>query len=122
MSRRIPPTPVAAPWNGSTARRVVVRLDLERDREAAADVDHAGVLARPLQDALAARRQAPEQPRRVLVAAVLRPEEREDRELEVVRIPLEQLPDTVELPVGETERAVEWLLRDRAQRATVAGP
>ena len=49
MSRRMPPTPVAAPWNGSTARRVVVALDLERDREAVADVDHAGVLARAQQ-------------------------------------------------------------------------
>ena len=117
MSRRIPPTPVAAPWNGSTARRVVVRLDLERDRDAVAEVDHAGVLARPLQHALAARRQPAQQRRRVLVAAVLRPEQREDRELEVVRRPPEQLPDTVELPVGETESAVERLVGDGSQRA-----
>ena len=34
-------------------RRVVVALDLERDREAVADVDHAGVLARALQHARA---------------------------------------------------------------------
>ena len=33
--------------------RVVVRLDLERDGEAVADVDHAGVLAGALQHALA---------------------------------------------------------------------
>jgi hypothetical protein len=51
----------------------------------------------------------------VLVAAVLRPEQREDRELEVVRVALQQLPDAVELPVGETERAVERLFLDRAQ-------
>jgi hypothetical protein len=56
----------------------------------------------------------------MLVAAVLRPEQREDGELEVVRLPLEQLPDTVELPVGETEGPMEWLLRDRAQGATIA--
>ncbi len=31
MSRTMPPTPVAAPWNGSTALGMVVRLDLERD-------------------------------------------------------------------------------------------
>jgi hypothetical protein len=51
----------------------------------------------------------------VLVAAVLRPEQREDRELEVVRVALQQQPDTVELPVGETERPVERLFLDRAQ-------
>jgi hypothetical protein len=48
----------------------------------------------------------------VLVAAVLRPEEREDSELEVVRLALEQLLDTRVLPVREAELAVEWLFRD----------
>jgi hypothetical protein len=43
----------------------------------------------------------------VLVATVLGPEEREDGELEVVRVPPEQLPDTVRLPVGQTEGAVK---------------
>jgi hypothetical protein len=57
----------------------------------------------------------------MLVAAVLRPEHREDRELEVVRRAPEQLPDPPELPVGETERAVEWLLCDGAQEASLAG-
>ena len=42
----------------------------------------------------------------MLVAAVLRPEEREDRQLEVVRLALEQLDDARELPVGQTEGAV----------------
>ena len=55
MSRRMPPTPVAAPWYGSTALGMVVRLDLERDRQPVADRDHAGVLARPGDDALARR-------------------------------------------------------------------
>jgi hypothetical protein len=45
----------------------------------------------------------------VLVAAVLRPEEREDGELEVVRLALEQLLDTVEFPVRQAEGAVERL-------------
>jgi hypothetical protein len=53
----------------------------------------------------------------VLVAAVLRPEEREDGELEVVRLALQQLLDSVELPIGETERSVERLFGDRGQRA-----
>jgi hypothetical protein len=51
----------------------------------------------------------------VLVAAVLRPEEREDRELEVVRVAREQFADTVELPVREAESAMERLFRDPRQ-------
>jgi hypothetical protein len=57
----------------------------------------------------------------VLVAAVLRPEQREDGQFEVVRVAVDQLADTVELPVGETECSMEWLLRDRAQTAMVTG-
>ncbi len=66
-------------------RRVVVALDLERDREAVAEVEHAGVLAGALEDTRAVARKAPQQEGRVLVAAVLRPEEREHGQLEVVR-------------------------------------
>jgi hypothetical protein len=51
----------------------------------------------------------------VLVPAVLGPEKREDAQLEVVRVAPEQTPDTVELPVCETERAVERLFRHGAQ-------
>ncbi len=53
----------------------------------------------------------------MLVAAVLGPEEREDRELEVVRRALEQAADTVELPVRQAERAVERLFADGGQGA-----
>jgi len=74
---------------------VVVALRLERDRLALADVDDAGVLPGALEDALARRRQTFEEQRRVLVAAVLRPEEREDCELEMVRVAVEQGPDTL---------------------------
>jgi hypothetical protein len=45
----------------------------------------------------------------VLVAAVLRPEEGEDRELEMVRVAPEQFPDTVRFPVGQTEGAMKGL-------------
>jgi hypothetical protein len=51
----------------------------------------------------------------VLVAAVLGPEEGEDRELEMVRVAAEQLPDTVRLPVGQTEGTVERLGGDLRQ-------
>jgi hypothetical protein len=56
----------------------------------------------------------------VLVTAVLRPEQREDRQLEVVRGPPEQRADAVELTVGEAEAAVERF-RDRAQGVTISG-
>ena len=46
----------------------------------------------------------------MLVAAVLRPEEGEDRELEVVRVAAEQIPDTVSLTVGQTEGTVQRLM------------
>jgi hypothetical protein len=39
---------------------------------------------------------------------VLRPEEREDRQLEVVRLPAEQVDDACELPVGQSESTVYW--------------
>jgi len=55
----------------------------------------------------------------VLVATVLRPQEREDGELEVVRWAPEQVADPAELTVGEAETTVERF-RDRAQEATLA--
>jgi hypothetical protein len=94
---------------------MIVRLDLERDRRPVPEVEHAGVLARPLQHAVSGGRKPPEERRRVLVAAVLRPEEGEDRELEVVRIPAEQLLDSPRFPVGQTEDAVERLIGDIRQ-------
>jgi hypothetical protein len=57
----------------------------------------------------------------VLVAAVLRPEERKHRELEVVRRALEQLADPLVLPVGEAEAAVQRLVGDGGQGAMVPG-
>jgi hypothetical protein len=56
----------------------------------------------------------------VLVAAVLRPEQGEDGQLEVVRLAAEQLSDSVELPVVETERPVQRLFGDRGQGFIVA--
>ena len=87
MSRRMPPTPVAAPWYGSTARRVVVRFDLERDGQPVADRDDAGVLAGPGDDALALPvGSVRSSGLRALVRAVLAPHDAEHRELEVVRV------------------------------------
>jgi hypothetical protein len=94
---------------------MVVALDLERHRFAVAEIEHAGVLSRPLEDPLAARGQTLQRNRGVLVAAVLRPEQREHGELEVVRGPVKQLADTVELLVREAECTVERLLDDPCQ-------
>jgi hypothetical protein len=51
----------------------------------------------------------------MLVAAVLRPEEGEDRQLEVVRLALEQADDALELPVGQPESTMQWLFGDLRQ-------
>ncbi len=101
--------------------RVVVALRLEGHGEPVTEVEHAGVLPRPLQHARPAARQPLQEQRRVLVAAVLRPEEREDGELEVVRLALEQLQDARVLAVREAELAVKGLFRDRAQDSQSSG-
>ena len=97
------------------SRGMVVALDLEGDREPVADVDDARVLAGALQHRGPLRRQALEKQGRVLVAAMLRPEQAEDRELEVVGRAVEQSADTVELPVRQAERAMKRLFNDRGQ-------
>ena len=95
-------------------------LDLERDGEPVAEVEDAGVLARPLEHACPGRRKPLQEERRVLVAAVLRPEQREDRELEVVRVAREQRADSLVLPVGEAECAMERRIRRAAQEASLS--
>ncbi len=113
----------ADPGRGSLERldggRMVVRLGLERDRDAVAQVDHAGILARALEHPFAGRRQPLQEQRRVLVAAMLRPEQGKHGELEVVRRTTKQFADTVVLPVGQTETAVERF-RDRTQKGSVS--
>jgi hypothetical protein len=51
----------------------------------------------------------------VLVSAVLRPEQGEDGELEMVRVAAEEISDTTRFPVGQTECAVERLGGDLGQ-------
>jgi hypothetical protein len=57
----------------------------------------------------------------VLVPAVLAPEEREDGELEIVRLAAHQHVNLLVLAVGQTEGAVERLWRDGVQTAVRAG-
>src|SRR5205085_1104963 len=92
-------------------RRMVVRLDLERDRLPLAEINHAGVLTWTLQNTFPVGGKPFQQEGRVLVAAVLRPEQGENRELEVVRATVEQTVDAVELLVGQPQRTVERLFR-----------
>src|SRR5215207_4745111 len=98
--------------------RVVVRLDLERCRQAVADVDHARVLARPHQDVRTLGRQQPQQLLRVLVRAVLRPHQREHRQLERVRLAPHALADAVVFRVGQAELPVRS--SDQAHAGTIA--
>jgi len=51
----------------------------------------------------------------MLVAAVLGPQEREDRELEPVRLPAQQVADPEELAVRQPEGAMKRLFRYRRQ-------
>jgi hypothetical protein len=55
----------------------------------------------------------------VLVPAVLGPEKREDRELEVVGLAFEQRADAFVLPVREAECTMERLFGDAAQEGPV---
>jgi hypothetical protein len=60
----------------------------------------------------------------MLVAAVLRPEEREDGKLEVVGLAVEQVADTVELLVRKAEGAVQRLLdypRQESENRRIGG-
>ena len=57
----------------------------------------------------------------MLVAAVLRREQREDGELEVVRLPPEQIADALELIVRKPERAMQGLFSNLRQKPILAG-
>ena len=103
--------------------RVVVALDLERDRLALAEVDHAGVLARALQHALARGREAAQQaaPSACSRSAPTRAARRRRARSGSGRA--QQLADPLELPVSEPERPMERLFDDLRQRerSLVAG-
>jgi hypothetical protein len=52
----------------------------------------------------------------MLVATVLGPQQREDRELEVIRLPAEEGADSLELAVRQPEGAMKRLFRYRRQK------
>jgi hypothetical protein len=55
----------------------------------------------------------------MLVRAMLGPEEREDGELELVRVSAQELADPLQLPIGEPERSMEWLFEGLRQKVRV---
>jgi hypothetical protein len=85
---------------------VIVRFDLERDREAVADVDGAGVLARPEEDVGAFGGKPAKLPLQMIIVQLNGPHQREHRQLEVVRVAAEHRQDQLVLHVGESEIAV----------------
>jgi hypothetical protein len=100
---------------------MVVTLHLEGGGFAVSEVDHARVLTGPLKDSCSFGRKTAKEQSGVLVAAMLRPEEGKDSELELVRVALEQIADSLELPVRQAESAVERrLFGDRSQSPTLA--
>jgi len=72
---------------------MVVRFDLEHDGPTLADVDHAGVLARALDDTRATAGEPAQEGLRSLVGAVLGPENADHPELDLVGGATEQLDD-----------------------------
>src|SRR5260370_26100586 len=76
---------------------MIVRFDLERASPTVADIDDAGVLARPLDHQLAACGQAFQMYARRLVRAVLAPHHAEDTELGERRLAAERVLDALVL-------------------------
>jgi hypothetical protein len=74
---------------------MVVALHLEHDGLAVADIDHAGILARPLDHPRRFRRQAAQMQPRGFVRAMLVPHGRENPELGEARHPADQLENAL---------------------------
>src|SRR6185312_929499 len=74
---------------------VVVALHLEDHAIAVADVDDAGVLARPVDDARPLGRQGPQPLLRALVRTMLVPHGREDAEFGEARLAPDQVEDAL---------------------------
>jgi hypothetical protein len=81
--------------------RVVVALHLEDRGVAVADVDHPGILARALDHPRRGRRQLLQMDPARFVRAMLRPHDREDAELDQVRLAPERLYDALIFFVGQ---------------------
>ena len=106
-SRKMPPTPVAAPWKRLDIGGVVVALHLEDAGEPVADVDDAGILARPLDDPGRLGRQFAQMQTRGFVGTMLVPHGRENAELGEARRPADEARMRYILPAsGHARRRV----------------
>src|SRR5688572_12968277 len=97
-----------------------MRLDLERDRIAIADLDDAGVLTWTLQHPWRLCRQLLEQRARVLVAAVLGPECAEQSQLGVCRLAADRIDNAIvflftEAVIGDELRCDRRITRARCR-------
>ena len=95
---------------GFDEARMVVRLHLEDRGEPVTDVDYAGVLAGPLDDARPLGRQAPQMHAAGLVRAVLAPHHAEHAELGVRRVATQRATACGELALRQL------VLRDEGGR------
>src|SRR2546423_1889718 len=81
---------------------MIVRLDLECDRESIADIDNAGILAGTLQHRRTLRRQPAQMDARTLVAAVFAPHHTENSELRQRRLAFQDRDDLLVFAVGDS--------------------
>ena len=88
-------------------RRVIVALDSQGHRQAAAGIDHSGVLARPDQHVRPFGRQSLQMHPAGLVRAVLAPHHRIHGQFEVVGLPTEEPLDLAGLVVGEPQGSMD---------------
>ena len=110
MSRRMPPTPVAAPWWGSMAEGWLwLSMRMATAMPSPASITPA-FSPGPTRTPGSLGRQPAEVHARRLVRAVLAPHDRVQGELEPVGRPAEHPGDLGELVVGQAERAVEGLV------------
>ena len=107
MSRRMPPTPVAAPWNGSTADGWLWLSTLKATARPSPTSITPAFSPGPCSTRGPSVGRRRSSSARVLVAAVLRPEQRVDGQLEGVRIASEVGGDPLELAIRETETAMQ---------------
>ena len=98
---------------------VVVALHLEDGDEPVADIDDAGVLARPLDDHRAGGRQRAQPFLRALVGAVLVPHGGEDAELGQRRLAADQVEDALVF-VGLQPVVGDEFWRDRERRSAAS--
>ena len=91
--------PGGGPVIGLDKRRMVMAFDLEDRGQTVANIDDAGILARPLQDGRSGRGQPPQKAPGTFIAAVLRPHHGEHAQL-LERRGASQGPDDAVVLVG----------------------